>query len=130
VKTAIPTDNGQIAKDFDTATEFSLIEGSGQDLRIDTFEIPSGTAIVDVLGSKGIERLLAAEMSETAIDSCGSHGIQVFYGASGSVADALNLIRMGVLEDMGSGGCSGCSNGSCSPSDEGSGSSCSSCGGH
>lgn len=113
--TAIPTLEGKIAPESDSATEFTLVEGSGSDLSMRTVTLGSGLtapAIAGSLQTEGALRFLAAEMSQDLMTACEMAGIQVFYGASGSVSDALNLISLGILDSMAMGSC-GCGGGGC-----------------
>ena len=113
--TAIPTLGGQIAPQSDSATEFTLVEGSGSDLSMRTVTLGNGLdapAMAITLQTAGAQRFLAAGMSQELMNACEMSGIQVFYGATGSIPDALNLISLGILDSMANGGC-GCGGGGC-----------------
>ena len=113
--TAIPTLGGKIAPESDTVTEYTLVEGSGNDLSMRTVNVASALAVPNIvadLQAQSVQRILAAEMSQEFMLACEMAGIQVFYGASGTVSDALNLISLGILDSMAAGGC-GCGGGGC-----------------
>ena len=113
--TAIPTLEGKIAPESDNATEFTLVEGSGSELSMRTVTVQTGMtppALASSLQTEGALRFLAAEMSPDLMTACEMAGIQVFYGASGTISDALNLISLGILDSMAMGSC-GCGGGGC-----------------
>lgn len=118
MKTAIPLQNGKIAADFHTAPEFTLVSGSGWELELETKTFAPGISPLDLvqkLSTDGVERVLAGGIDAAAISACEQAGMLVFHGAGGTLSDALNLIRLGILDNMaGKGGCGGsCSSGGC-----------------
>lgn len=131
MKTAIPLQNGKIAADFHTAPEFTLVSGSGWELELESQTFTPGISPIDLvknLADAGVERVLAGGIDTSAIAACEQAGMLVFHGAGGTLSDALNLIRLGILDNMaGKGGCGGgCSSGGCGSC--GSDSEASSCG--
>jgi predicted Fe-Mo cluster-binding NifX family protein len=119
MKTAIPTLQGKIAAEGHLAAEYTMV--SGENDAPETIQIPveagqTVPAIMGMLKVHGVERILAGNLDQAYLGAAEMAGFQVFYGASGSIADALNLISLGILDSMANGcGCSGggCSSGGC-----------------
>ena len=142
MKTAIPTHQGTISESGASASAYTLVEGANEAPVSTTLEIDaslSPEAVFGLLKSNGVERLLAGNLEPEYLAAAETSGLQIFYGASGTIADALNLISLGILDSMANGtGCSGngCGSGGCGgscgsaeePSAAGCGSGCG-CGG-
>jgi predicted Fe-Mo cluster-binding NifX family protein len=123
MKTAIPTHNDQIAADGVSATSYTIVEGDNEAPVTSTLTVDSALSVAAFFGAlkaRGVERILAGNLEPEYLSAAEMGGFQVFYGASGSVSDALNLISMGILDSMANGcGCSGgCSGGGCGGSSD------------
>jgi len=126
MKTAIPSLNGTLHASFSAAREFTVVDGKGTDLTIDVLQAQADDtiALVKILADMGVKRILAALVEDDAVGYCEQAGMQVFHGASGTVSDALNLIRLGVLDSLVNDSGCGCSGSSCSSKESSCGSSC------
>lgn len=114
--TAIANKGGKISPVYEEADSFSIVTGSGTDLSVADMlaDHSQGQAVMaGQLKSRGVLRVLAADIGEAALQALETAGIQVFYGAAGTISDGLNLISLGILDSM-AGGCgSGCSSSGC-----------------
>ncbi len=107
ITTAIPENAGDIAQDCETTKSYTIVSGTSEELEIGSLSIETPLdcqKTAQLLSEKGAGRLLANSISDEFIAALESRGIQVFYGASGSIADGLNLVQTGVLDSM-TGGC-------------------------
>lgn len=114
--TAIAQKGDRIAPEFEEAEGFSLVSGSGEELSVKEITVDwaqGSDGIAKILMDQGVTRVLAAGIGEGSLQSLEKASVQVFYGATGSLSDGLNIIRLGILDSM-SGGCGGgCGSGGC-----------------
>jgi len=115
--TAISNKGGKIAASFEESEIFTLVSGQQNNLDSKDLEVEKSFKALEVsslLAEAGVARILVGTISQESIDALEANRIQVFYGASGTVSDGLNLINLGILDSMSQGGCGSGGCGSCS----------------
>ncbi len=107
MKIAIPFAEGQIFQHFGKSTQFKLVtveEGKITDQRLLDAEGHGHGALAAFLKEQGVDTVICGGMGEGARTGLTQLGIQIYAGAQGDVAAAVQQLLEGKLTDV-PGGC-------------------------
>jgi predicted Fe-Mo cluster-binding NifX family protein len=104
MKVAIPSAgntglNAAVCPGFNGCTYFTIVDLGGN-TGIEVLLSPGGSAMAFVLAGRGVQAVLAKEVSEIERMTLVGMGMRVYAGASGTVQDAVTAFANGKLAEQ------------------------------